>query len=237
MPSMKKVEPSCLANCQGHGKCIFQGLDSSTKEDIEKNAVFNTYKKSQLIFRQGNPANGLYCVHSGRIKIVISNRDGKDTIVRLAGAGDLIGHRAIFSSENYHASAVSLENSVVAFLPKDYVLNLMNKHPNISLLILKQLSKHIGVSDLLNACLVHKNVRERLATLLLELKKSYGIAEGEYTRLEIKLTREEMASMIGTTLETLVRLITEFKNEEIIGQDGKILIIINEKKLIEFANV
>jgi CRP-like cAMP-binding protein len=126
---------------------------------------------------------------------------------------------------------------VVAFLPKDYVLNLMNKHPNISLLILKQLSKHIGVSDLLNACLVHKNVRERLATLLLELKKSYGIAEGEYTRLEIKLTREEMASMIGTTLETLVRLITEFKNEEIIGQDGKILIIINEKKLIEFANV
>jgi CRP-like cAMP-binding protein len=234
---MKKTEQGCLANCQDNGKCIFQGLDSSIKETIRQNAVINTYRKGQLIFRQGNPPNGLYCIDSGKIKIVISNRDGKDTIVRLAGAGDILGHRAVFSSEFYHASAVTLEESVVTFLPKDYVIDLMNIYPSISLQILRQLSKNVGASDMLNACLVHKNVRERLATLLLELKKSYGAADGKNTRLEIKLTREEMASMIGTTLETLVRLITEFKSEEIIDQDGKTLIIVNEKKLIEFANV
>jgi CRP-like cAMP-binding protein len=80
-------------------------------------------------------------------------------------------------------------------------------------------------------------VRERFAGLLMSFVESYGVHEPRGIRLDIKLTREEMAAMIGTTVETLVRLITEFKNEGIVVQEQKVIYIINQKKLIEFANV
>lgn len=234
---MKKPDHSCQATCEGIGKCIFQSLDSAAWEEIEQNAIFNTYKKNAVIFLQGNLPNGIYCVQSGKIKIVLVNNEGKESISRIAGPGSIIGHRALFSGEVFHASAIALEDSIVVFFHKDYILNLLKFRPVVALQLLAQLSESVGASDVFSANLVHKNVRERLAGLLIKLKEDYGIKENNHYRLNIKLTREEMAAMIGTTHETLVRLITEFKNEEIIIQEGKNLIIINEQKLIEFANV
>jgi len=234
---MKKLDYPCRTTCRSQEKCIFQGLDSSIEDEIEKNSTANVYKRGQVIFLQGNPPNGIFCIHQGKVKIVIVNKEGKESIVRLATHGDILGKRALFSSEAYHASAIALEDSVILFFPKDFILNLVNKYPSVSLQLLSQLSKNVGCSDLHSTTLVHKNVRERLASLLIELKTKYGVKELDRYRLDIKLTREEMAAMIGTTHETLVRLITEFKNEEIIIQDGKIIYIINEQKLAEFANV
>lgn len=234
---MKKSEHLCPATCKGKEKCIFQHLDTSILAEIEKNAIFNSYKKHQAIFLQGNPPNGIFCVHSGKIKILMVNNEGKESIIRIANPGTILGHRALFSNDVYHASAIALEDSVVCFFHKDYILNLLKEQPLLALELLAQLSESAGTSDVLSATLVHKNVRERLAGLLIKLKEEYGIKEGNNYRLNIKLTREEMAAMIGTTHETLVRLATEFKNEGIIAQEGKIIIIINEQKLIEFANV
>lgn len=233
---MKKPPNSCQANCEGKEKCIFQRMGPSIWAEIEPHAIFNHYKKNQAIFLQGNFPNGIFCVHTGKIKILMVNNEGKESIIRIANPGTIIGHRALFSKEVYHASAIALEDSVVCFFHKEYILNLLKEQPILALELLAQLSESVGASDALSATLVHKNVRERLAGLLLKLKEEYGIQEGNNYRLNIKLTREEMAAMIGTTHETLVRLITEFKNEGIIIQDGKIIIIINDQKLIEFAN-
>lgn len=233
---MKKPDHLCRATCEGREKCIFLDVDSSTRDEIEQNAIFDTYKKNAIIFLQGGTPNGIYCVHSGKIKIVMVNNEGKESISRIANPGSIIGHRALFSGEVFHASAIALEDAVVVFFHKDYILNLLKLHPVVALKLLSQLSESVGTSDLFSANLVHKNVRERLAGQLLKLKEDYGVKENNHYRLNIKLTREEMAAMIGTTHETLVRLITELKNEEIIIQEGKIIIIINEKKLIEFAN-
>jgi CRP-like cAMP-binding protein len=233
---MKTLNAACQTTCHQNEKCLFYALEASEIEEIQKHAHFNSYKKNQAVFLQGNTPFGLYCLSSGKIKIVIVSGDGKESIVRLVGPGDILGHRSLFCGDTYNASAVALEDSVVCFYEKEFILNVIQKYPLISLKLLSRLSKEIGHEEMKNANLVHKNARERLAGLLINLKETYGTPDGSRNRLDIKLTREEMAAMIGTTHETLVRLFTEFKNENIINQEGKVIFIVDEKKLIEFSN-
>jgi CRP-like cAMP-binding protein len=216
---------------------IFSGLNQDALNELEKLCIKNKYKKGQTVFIQGNISFGIYFILSGRIKIVASGKDGKEAILRLCSSGDVIGHCNVFNNEAYTASAITQEDCLISFMGKEHFLQAFDKYPRITLNLISQLSKSMGHSEVKNIELIHKNVRERFTGLLITLQNTYGVKEGDHTRLDIKLTREEMASMIGTTHETLARLMTELKNEGILEEKNKIIYIINEEKLIEFANI
>lgn len=224
-------------NCQSRDKGVFCDLDKMALHDVTGHKVTNTYKKGQVIFYQGNPPFGLYCVSTGKIKITKTGNDGKESIVRLAGAGDVLGHRSLFSNENYTATATAMEDTAVCFLDKKFIYKAIQDQPTIALNIIQKLSREMGSAEQKSASMFQKNVRERLAELFLTLKKAYGVEEEGRTRLDIKLTREEIASMIGTASETVIRFITEFKEEGLIAQEGKTIFVVNEEKLLEFANL
>lgn len=95
----------------------------------------------------------------------------------------------------------------------------------------------MGIAEARSTSMVQKNVCERLAELLLSLMKAYGVQEEGRWRLNIKLTREEIASIIGTANETVIRFISDFKHEGLIEQEGKTLYILDEKRLLQFANL
>jgi CRP-like cAMP-binding protein len=229
---------NCPFTCGKHEKkCMSCGLTQIELDDLEKNKIFNNYKKNQTIFMQGNPAFGFYYVHSGKVKISAMGREGKESILRIANTGDIIGHGSLFTNELYTASAIALENCVVGYLEKEYFFKAIAKYPVLNLNIISQLSQTMKHSEAQNIALAQKNVRERFAALLLNLKDTYGVNDGDRTRLEIRLTREEMAAMVGSTIETLARLSTEFKNEEIIVEEGRVIYIISEDKLKQFANI
>ena len=120
---------------------------------------------------------------------------------------------------------------------KSYIQKLVKDEPTIAYNIISKLGKDLGAAEYRLTSFSQKNVRERLAELLLVLQESYGEKVDNKTKLNIKLTREEMASIIGTASETLIRFFTEFKNENIIEQEGKTIFIIDEEKLIDFANI
>ncbi|MGE3608392.1 MAG: Crp/Fnr family transcriptional regulator [Bacteriovoracaceae bacterium] len=224
-------------NCASRGKGIFCELENLALSEVSGNKIMNTYKKGHIIFHQGNPPFGLYCVNSGKIKITKIGNDGSETIIRLAGPGDVLGHRSLFSNENYTATATAIDDTAICFIDKKFILKTMQEQPTIALNIIQKLSKEMGSAESMNASMFQKNVRERLAELLLTLGKTYGIPEKNRTKLDIKLSREEMASMIGTATETVIRFITEFKDEGLIEQEGKTIFIINEEKLLDFANI
>ena len=233
---MKNQNNSYNINYEITELSIFKSLEKIEHEEINRHAIYNNYKKNQAIFLQGNIPFGLYAVRAGRIKNVIVNDDGKESILGIVGPNSIFGQRSLFSDENYNSSAIAIEDSLICFYEKDFFFSLIKKCPSIALNILSQVSHDMGVAENNTVNLVHKNARERLALLLLDLKKSYGIPDCEKTKLDIKLTREEMAAMIGTTHETLVRLFTEFKHEKILIQDGKTIYITNLEKLISFSN-
>jgi CRP-like cAMP-binding protein len=233
---MKAKPDSFLGNGSHSGKSLFEGMPDAVKNEFTTRAITNKYKKNQTIFLQGNIPFGVHCLKSGKIKIVINNNEGKESIVRLVNPGDIFGHRALLSNEKYNASAIVLEDAVVDFYEKDYILTMIKKHPTLALNLLSLLAQAVGLVENHTSTLVYKNVRERLAMLLISLSQTYGDQQEIGILLNIKLTREDMASMIGSTHESLARLFTEFKNEKIILQEGKDIYIINEKKLREVAN-
>ncbi|MGE3610256.1 MAG: Crp/Fnr family transcriptional regulator [Bacteriovoracaceae bacterium] len=235
---MKDFKSVRCENCECRDKGIFCDLEKAALSEVSESKVMNSYKKGQTIFFQGNPSFGLYCINKGKVKVSKIGADGRESIVRIAGPGDVIGHRSLFSDENYAATATVLEDAAICFMDKKYILKALEAEPTIALNLIERLSKEMGKAEARSAALSHKNVRERLAELFLMLMKSYGETEKDgRTRLDIKLTREEIASMIGTANETVIRFISEFKDEDIIEQEGKTIFIKNENKLLEFANL
>lgn len=233
----KNFSPVTCANCQSRTKGIFCHLEGEALEDISHHKVMNSYKRGQSIFFQGNPPFGLYCVSSGKIKISQTGNDGKESIVRIAGPGDVLGHRSLFSDQNYSATATVIEDASICFLDKRYIFKAITDQPTVSLSLIQRLSREMGSAEARSAAMAQKNVRERLAEVLLMLKSTYGVKEGSRWRLDIKLTRDELASMVGTANETVIRFISEFKDDGILEQDGKTLYVTDEAKLVDFANL
>jgi CRP-like cAMP-binding protein len=225
-------------DCPSRGQGIFCGLDSIELSDISEHKATNLYKKGQNLFVQGNHPFGIYCVSSGNIKLSKTGPDGKESIVRIVTAGDVLGHRSLFTEEFYAATATAMEDTRVCFIDKKFIMKVIQEKPSVSLEIIGKLSRDMGAAETKLTSLHQKNVRERLAELLLLLKESHGVKlEKDRWQINLKLTREEMATMIGTANETLIRFITEFKDEGLIEQEGKTIFITNEEKLIEWANV
>jgi len=236
---MRKVkEADKCQNCPSKGQGVFCDLENPELDELSQHKVTNLYKKGQTLFVQGNHPFGLYCINSGNIKVTKTGPDGKESIVRVVKGGDVLGHRSLFTSDYYTATATAIEDTKVCFIDKKYILKMMQEQPSVSLHIINKLSRDMGAAENKVSSFHQKNVRERLAELLLLLKESHGekLEESKY-KLNIKLTREEMATMIGTANETLIRFISEFKDEGLIEQQGKTIIISNEERLIDWANL
>lgn len=217
--------------------------DSFFKELSEEElAVLNThiktrlYKKKQVIFFEGSPSVGVYFIKEGLVKKYKTGNDGKEHVFYLSKAGDLIGYHAILSDEYYFDSAAAIKDSVISFIPKDVFLEMLKKSPVLSNLLIKTISHEFGV--MINNWTIRSNmsVRERLALNLLILKdkfKETGLSKEK--RTEIVIPREDLASLVGTATENLVRLLHEFKESKLIETKGKAIVILNIKELVKIS--
>jgi len=234
--SKNTQKPECLT-CGSKKNSVFCVLENLAIKKLSHEKISNTYKRGQALFFQGNPPFGLYCLNSGKVKVFKSGNDGKETIIRIASAGQVIGHRSLFSNSPYTASAMILEDSNICFISKKTIYELFEIEPKLSLSFIEILSKSMGAAEDQVASIAQKKLRERFSELLLILEKSYGKKSAVGTQLDIRLTREEMASMLGTASESLIRLVTEFKKEGLLHQEGKSLYIKNKEKILEYANL
>lgn len=195
-----------------------------------------SYKKGQVIFNEGGHPLGLFCINDGKVKIERSGIDGKEQIVRMAKGGDVLGYRALLSSERYNATAVALDDTDVCFIPRDPFFNVLKTNPRLSLDIIKMLSTELRKAEESITDLAQKPVRERMAEALLFLKETYGFEEDGAT-LNVVLSREDIANLVGTATETAIRLLSEFKKDGIVLSVGKKLKITDNEKLVKTANI
>ncbi len=186
---------------------------------------------------EGNPTYGIFCISKGNIKIFKNDENGQEAIVRIATSGDVVGHRSLFSEEHYSATATALEDSEICFIDKKYILQLIEKNPNIALNLIQKLSKDLGKSENKIASFSSKNVREKFAEFLIVMGKTHGVLQNGKKKISLKLTREEMASIVGTATETLIRILSDFKKEGLIELDGKYIILENEKEILKEARL
>lgn len=223
-------------NCASRLNSIFCSLEEDEIESLNHNKGCFSYKKGQIIFSQGTMPHGLFVIYSGKIKLYQLAENGREQIVRMAKAGDVIGYRALLSSERYTSSAETIEESNICFLPKDLFFTMMNKNLSITTKLMQLLTSDLKSAEHRITDFAQKPVRERLAEAILFLKETYGY-EGDNKTINVILTREELANIVGTATETAIRLLSDLKNEELIEFVGKKIKIKNLKKLLETANV
>ncbi|MDX5481131.1 MAG: Crp/Fnr family transcriptional regulator [Hymenobacteraceae bacterium] len=195
-----------------------------------------TFRKGQIIFHEGGKPSGLYCINSGKVKVAKMGSDGKEQIVRLAKPGDIIGYRALMADTNYSASAVALDDAVVCFVPKSQFLELISHNVAFSGGLMKLLSTALGDAEERMVQMAYKPVRERLAEALLLLRKTYQPADGT-DNFTISISREDLASIVGTAKETTIRLLSEFKDEKLITTKGSSITILDADKLYSICHL
>lgn len=233
--SKHNFHQSC-ETCGARHKSIFCNLHIDELTAFNQNKSCMSFKKGQVIFSEGGHPLGLFCINDGKVKIEHSGVDGKEQIVRMAKGGDVLGYRALLSNERYNASAVALDDTDVCFIPKDPFFNVLKTNPGLSLDIIKMLSSELRKAEETITDLAQKPVRERMAEALLFLKETYGFEEDGQT-INVILSREDIANLVGTATETAIRLLSEFKKDGIVESVGKKLRIANIEKLIKTANI
>jgi CRP-like cAMP-binding protein len=232
----KRIKTTQCAMCLGRKRSLFSGLDDEMLCSIDHNKNTIQHDKGQLLFLEGTMPLGLFCVNEGKVKIYKTGESGKEQIIRIAQAGDFLGYRALLSEETYASSAAILEEAKVCFIPKESFVHVLNSDTDFRRRLMKAICHELGIVEQQMADLSQKSVRERLAGSLLMLKETYGIDGEASQNINISLTREDLANLVGTATETVIRLLSEFNKDGLIELNGKKIKILNKEKLLREAN-
>ncbi len=221
-----------MSKCE---QCIVRELSSLkalSKDELihlsnRKNSL--NIKKGEAIFSEGDIMNGVYCIKEGTCKMVKMNANGKDTILKLINKGNLLGQDAILTEKKASLSAVAIEDMSVCFIPKSEILGFINNNNKFSFEVTKDVC--VQLDDANNLAVIHtyKTVKERLAHVLVDLHKSADVDENG--TLNLQLSREEIANMVGTATESCIRLLSELKKSGLIDLQGKKIKVIDLKGL------
>ena len=217
-----------MSKCE---QCIirqFNSLKALTKEELMRISNCKTshfVKKGDVIFDEGDKLNGIYCVRDGVCKLTKLSENGKDQIVKLVVKGDLLGQRSIISEESTNLSAVALNDMELCFIPKNEILEDLERNPKFTLDVLKQMALDLKEAGEVIVNMAQKSVKRRLAETLLYVHDNFGTkADGS---LMITLSREDYASIVGTATETTIRTLSQFKKDKLISLNGKKITILD----------
>lgn len=231
-----------IHNCLHCNECdakdhSFMGLASEEQlEFISEAKSCYTYKKGQNIFFEESRPLGLFCLNKGKVKIYKTGIDGKEQIIHFGQAGDFLGYRALIADEKYSVSATALEDTTACFIPRDTFIEMLDNNPKLSRTLLKSLCHEIGIANERIQSMAQKNVRERLAETLLILHDTFDDGNSESHLIDITLPREDIANIVGTATETLIRLLSEFKGDGLVQFEGKKIRLIDIPKLKKLSN-
>jgi CRP-like cAMP-binding protein len=210
------------------------------EEDLRMLSAHQTeqaYKKGEIIFREGAYPAGIFFVKTGKAKKYKLDKDGREQIIYVANKGELIGFHAVLAEDRYPDSAAALEESTLLFIPREDFLQTLDQSPVLMRHLLKTLSHEFGVLVNNVALFAHRNVRERLALQLVVLREKYKENYQPGMPVAINMSRDDLANLVGTARENVLRILAEFKEKGILETKGRKIIVNDVKKLVALANI
>ncbi|MFO7852048.1 MAG: Crp/Fnr family transcriptional regulator [Bacteroidota bacterium] len=230
-----KKSPECF-DCGVFKKSYFSNIKNGDLEDLKLEKSASLYKAGQIVFHEDNRALGVYCLNSGKVKLYKVDNEGREQIIRFVTPGELFGYSSIIGSRHYLITAEAIEDSVICFIDNNLFSSLTVKYPEINKILIASLGSMLNDAEDKIISLARKQVRERLAEALLTLCKKFN-TESCVNNNILKLSREDLANIVGSATETIIRLLSEFREEEIIAIKGRMIILKDTKKLKKIANL
>lgn len=226
---MKASKKNCdLKSCTLCKLCIKEWLPA-----IDANRKTFEVKKGEVIFKEGDPVTGIYFVYNGTVKVHKKWGDDKELIVRFAKKGDIAGHRGLGKEMFYPVSGTALEPSTVCFIELDFFLSSLKINNEFLFQLMMFFAEELKVSERNMRNLAHMQVKGRVAIAMLTLIDKFGVSDKGC--IDIRLSRQDLASYAGTTYETVFRVMNEFIEENIISVNGKDVSVLDANKLLEFT--
>ena len=210
---------------------VFQRLSPPDLRTVAEAASIRRYEKGQVLFEQDAPSDAFYTIASGRVKIFKMLPTGKDMILEVFGKGDPLGAVAAYDGRPFPASAVALEDTVCVVIPRPAFFRLLEAHP--SLVRGLMLGMTIRLVELTNriAELSGTRIEPRFARLFLKLAADMGRPERGGTFIPLALSRQELADMTGTTIETAIRIMSRWNKDAIVHTDKDGFVVLDRRVL------
>ncbi|WP_339661484.1 Crp/Fnr family transcriptional regulator [uncultured Polaribacter sp.] len=225
-----------MSKCE---QCIvrkFNSLKELTKDELIRITACKTsrvIKKGDVIFKEGDHLNGVFCIKEGVCKVSKMSENGRNQIINLIHKGNIIGERSLISDEISNLTAIALSDMDVCFIPKEEIIKDLEKNPSFTLEVLKTMANSLKTADNLVVNMAQKSVKQRLAETLLHLEGKFKT--NSKGAIDIHLSREDIANIIGTATESAIRLLSELKKKKIITFMGKDIAILDKQELEKIA--
>lgn len=223
--------------CKVMKSAVFCQLTPKATKDFNCVMSSSAYPGGALLFLEKHEPRGVFVLCEGEVKLTISSSEGKTLILKIAKPGDILGLTAVLSGRPYEVSAETLHPCQIAFVRRNDFLRFVSKHPEVSQAIVEQLSSsYHGACERLRTVGLSGTVQGRLAKLLLDW--TVGAEKTKLgTRIQLRLTHEEIAECIGSSRETVTRTFSEFRSRHLVTLKGSTLMISNRSALESFVIV
>jgi CRP-like cAMP-binding protein len=212
----------------------FEGLLDEARSakllnNLSVNSRIKTYKKKQSIYMDGDQPMNVYLVKSGRVRTYMVYQDGREIISGIFTAGDFVGYESVLLNTPYPENAEAIDNAELHLIPRNEFNTLLFKDPGIAKRFIELLSGNLQEKQEQLLKLAYNSVRKRVADALINLaEKFHGSSTGS---CEIKVSRDDLAAMVGTANETISRTLADFKDEKLIEKEGSTIKILSVEKL------
>lgn len=201
----------------------------SELNELSEDRKIREYAKKDVIFREGDHAHTLFYVVKGKVKATKTDSYGKDLVTDLYSPGDFVGYIPLLEDEVYHETAIALEDSDLIIIPKEDFKSLINSNRDVAGKFIKMLANNVFEKEERLLKLAYGSVRERVADALIQLQLRYK-EEGQ-DEFSIRISREDLASIVGTATESLIRTLSEFKSDGVVEISGREIRIKDEEAL------
>jgi CRP-like cAMP-binding protein len=214
---------------------FFSKLSSTDLHYINDQKITHSFRKGELIFKEGRKPSGIYCISEGSVKIFKLGTDGRELITRLAFKGEFIGLKALLTDTYYSVSAETLDDSVICFINKTDFFHLTLRYPEFNRSLIACLSQQLTDAETKMITLAQKTVRERLAGCLVYLFSQLSGLKEPVVPNYINITRQDLGNMIGATHETVIRLLKEFREAGTIQIKGRKIFVVDMDQLFKIS--
>ncbi|MCI0387334.1 MAG: Crp/Fnr family transcriptional regulator [Acidobacteria bacterium] len=229
-----EIIESCLT-CSLRADRMFCDLPAETLSAFDAISYVNLHPRGAVLFVEGQEPRGIYVVCGGRVKLSTCGTDGKTIITHIAEAGEVLGLSATISGQPHEVTAELLEPGQTNFVRRDDFMRFLREHSEACLRVAEHLSRHYhDACTQIRSLGLSQSAAEKLAKHLIEWSAK-GVDTGQGIRLKLTLTQEEIAEIIGTSRETVTRLLADFKKKQIVQLRGSTLQILDRDALKALA--
>ena len=213
---------------------FFSSLEQDELDEVEEIMRLRNYNRGEIIFFEGEEGDGLFLLKSGKVKLTKMVESGEEQILTIIKPGNIFAEVVLFGNANYPATATALEDSKIYLIRSQDMTKLIKDKPSIAVKLLDVMSKRLRRAQKLVRDMGLKDTTRRTASLLIYLAEEHGVEKNNKVRIDIKLTQKELANMIGTTRETISRVLNKFKDAGIVSTAQRKMIINDLNSLKDF---